>query len=73
MRNNHRTTPADVPTKPNKALAAAITALLGMVGVNVTDGITALVVGVIGVLFNAYAVWRTYNPPKPRHGVQLRG
>lgn len=65
MRNaHHRPVPAE--TKPNKALAAAITAMLAALGVTTTSGTTELVVAILGVLVNAYAVWRTYNPPKRR-------
>jgi len=64
MRNRpRRHTPTGVPTKPNKALAAAITSLMAAVGVNITHGTAELVVCVLGVLVNAFAVWRTYNPP----------
>lgn len=57
-------TPAYVPTKPTKALVAAVVTVAGLVGIQLTDGTAQLVVMVAQLLLVVYGVWRARNAPK---------
>jgi hypothetical protein len=55
---------AGIPTKPTKALVAALLTLLGLMGVTLTDGQTQLLMAAVQLLVVSYGVWRTVNAPK---------
>lgn len=60
-----------VPTKPTKAVVAAVITVAGLVGIHLTEGTAQLVVMVLQVVIICYGVWRTRNAPKdpPAGGV----
>lgn len=63
MRNRHRQ-PAPPPTRPAKAVVAAVTTLLGLVGIHVTSGTAEALVMAGQLALVVFAVWRTPNRPK---------
>lgn len=75
MTRRHRTTRPNPPTAPYKAYAALLTSLAAAVGVQLTSGTAELVVAIVALAVNAFAVWRTPNPIKGRRDLpeQLRG
>lgn len=54
----------ELPTKPSKALVAAVLTLAGLVGIHLTSGTAQAVVVVLQVVLVTYGVWRTRNVPK---------
>lgn len=52
------------PTKPTKAIVAAVLSLLGAVGLTVSDGTTQIITGAVQVLIITYGVWRAVNRPR---------
>lgn len=61
--------PVQVPTKPSKAVVAAVITLLGLVGIQVTTGTAQALVMLGQLVLVVYGVWRTRNPPKlPNRG-----
>jgi hypothetical protein len=54
----------DLPTKPSKALVAAVLTIAGLLGLHLTSGTAQAVVVVLQVVLVTYGVWRTRNVPK---------
>lgn len=52
-----------IPTRPRKAYVAAVTVLLGLLGIHITSGTAQALVMAGQFLAVVYGVWRTYNPP----------
>lgn len=53
-----------VPTKPTKALVAAVVTFAGLVGIHLTTGTAQLVVMVGQLALVVFGVWRARNRPK---------
>lgn len=53
-----------VPTKPTKAVVAAVITVAGLVGIHLTSGTAQLVVMVLQLAVVVFGVWRTRNAPK---------
>jgi hypothetical protein len=56
----------DEATTSSKAIAAAVTSLLGLLGVTLSDGGQQLVVAVVTLAVVTFSVWRVRNHPKLR-------
>lgn len=52
-----------VPTKPTKAVVAAVVTMLGLVGIHVTSGTAQLIVMVGQLVLVVFGVWRARNKP----------
>lgn len=63
-----------VPTKPTKAVVAAVITVAGLLGIQLTDGTAQLVVMILQLVLVVYGVWRAHNVPKaPVAGRQIGG
>ena len=60
--------PCPWPTKPSKAMVAAVVTALGLLGVRVTDGTAQVLVMVLQLALVVFGVWRTWNHPKSPPG-----
>jgi hypothetical protein len=57
-----------LPTKPSKALVAAVVTLAGLVGIHLTTGTAQLVVMAVQLLAVVFGVWRARNTYKATGG-----
>lgn len=62
-----------VPTRPTKAIVAAVITLAGVVGIHLTHGTAELVVGLVQLVLVSYGVWRARNKPQAQPGPGVQG